>query len=77
MLARLNTLRGQLNLWYSRKESYWTQMSRDDLVKDVDRNTKYFQPVASIKKRKKLMVEIQKGRKMLRDPRSIKGEVRR
>lgn len=77
VLARLNTLRGQLNLWYSRKESYWTQMSRDDLVKDVDRNTKYFQPVASIKKRKKLMVEIQKGRKMLRDPRSIKGEVRR
>ena len=49
MMARLNALKRQLGLWYSQKESYWKQMSRDHLVKDVDRNTKYFQTMASIK----------------------------
>lgn len=73
----LNILRGQLNLWYSCKECYWKQMSRDQVLKDIDRNTKYFQMMASIKRRRTLMVEIKKERRMLRDPRSIKDEVRR
>ena len=51
-------------------------MSRDHLLKDVDKNTKYFQMVASIKRRIKLMVEFKKDRQMLRDLRSIKEEVR-
>ena len=69
--ARLNMLRSQLNIWYDCKKCYWKQMSRDHALKDIDGNTKYFQMMASIKRRRKLMVEIKKGRRMLRDPRSI------
>lgn len=47
------------------------------MLKEVDRNTKYFQTVVAIRRRKKLMVEIKKGRRMLRDPKSIKREVKR
>ena len=70
--AKLYASKSQLGMWYARKESYWKQMSKDHLLKDVDRNTKYFQMVASIKTRQKLMVEIKKGRRLLSDPRSIK-----
>ena len=76
-VARLTALRGQLKIWYGRKENYWKQMSRDHILKNIDRNTKYFQTVASIKRRRKLMVEIKKSRRMIREPRAIKREVRR
>lgn len=69
--ARLNMLRSELNIWYDCKKCYWKQMSRDHALKDTDKNTKYFQMMASIKRRRKLMVEIKKGKRMLRDPRSI------
>ena len=32
--------------------------------------------MASIRRRRKLMVEIRKGKRLLRNPRSIKGEMR-
>ena len=52
-------------------------MSKDRELKDSDKNTKYFQMMVSLRRRRKLMVEIKKGTRLLRDPRSIKGEVRR
>lgn len=59
-MARLNALMGQLKVWHSRKEDYWKQLSRDQHLKNGDKNTKYFQAVAFIKRRRKLMVEIKK-----------------
>ena len=38
-------------------------MSRYRVLKDIDRNTKYFQLMASFRQRRKLMVEIKKGQK--------------
>ena len=45
-------------------------------MKDIDQNMKYFHTTASIRRRRKMMVEIKKGIRVLRDPRSIKGEFR-
>ena len=75
-LAHLNALRSVGLKWYERKDLYWKQMSRERYVRDMDRNTKFFHGVASVRKRRKLMLEIKRGRRVFRDPRIIKKEVR-
>ena len=70
-LARFAALKCLLQKWYDRKACYWKQLSRDRDVKELDGNTKYFHTVASIKRRRKLMVEIKVGRRSFRNPRCI------
>ena len=75
--AMLLALRSQLAIRFSRKESLWKQLSRANLIKNFDGNTKYFRTMASIRRRQKLMVEIKKGTRLLREPRSLNNEVGR
>ena len=46
--SRLDALRTQLWLWTARNERYWRQLSRCKLIKEGDRNTKYFQLAACL-----------------------------
>ena len=71
-LAQLKALRSVVLKWYERKYSYWKQMLKERYIKDMDRNTKFFHGVASVKKRRKLMLEIRRGRRDFCDPIIIK-----
>lgn len=51
-------------------------MSRERYIKDMDKNTKFFHGVATAQNRRKLMLEIKRGRRVFHDPRVIKAEVR-
>ena len=42
----------------------------------MDKNSKYFHAVALVRKRRKAMVQIEKGRRIIKSPRMIKIEVR-
>ena len=61
-LAWSKALRSMLQKWYDRKDSYWRQLSRERYIKGVDRNTKFFHGVPTIRSRRKLMLEIRRGR---------------
>ena len=74
--ARLNALKSQLDKWYSRRCCYWKQISREKIIKEGDRNFKYFHAMAAVRARRKQMLEIRCGRRVFRSPRSIKHVVR-
>jgi len=50
--CRLEALSSQLWLWIARKERYWRQLSRSKLIKEGDRNTKFFHLKASMRKQR-------------------------
>jgi len=50
--SRLDALRTQLWLWTARNERYWRQMSRCKLIKEGDRNTKYFHLAATMRRKR-------------------------
>ena len=75
-LVRSKALRSVLQNWYDRKDSYWRQLSRERYITGMDRNAKFFHRVATIRRRRKLMLEIRRGRRVFGDPRIIKVEVR-
>ena len=61
LLARLGALKSQLNLWYEGRACYYP----------------YFHTMASIKNIRKLFLEIKVGRRIFRNPRIIKNEIRK
>ena len=75
-LARFNALKSQVQIWYDRKNNYWRQLSREKVIKGMDNNLKYFHAVASVRNRRKAMLQIKKGRRIIKSPRMIKLEVR-
>ena len=75
-LARLNALKSYVQTWYVRKSSYWRQLSRERAIKGMDRNSKYFHAIATVRNKRKNIVQIRKGRRIIRSPRPIKKEVR-
>ena len=64
-VARYQVLRSYSVIWYENKCSYWKQMSKKKVLKEMDKNSRYFHVVVAVKKRKrkKLMLEIIKGRR--------------
>ena len=50
LLARRRALASQLDIWYNRKGEFWKQFSREKYVNEVDRNSKYFHTMATIKR---------------------------
>ena len=77
LLARLGALKSQLNLSYERRVCYWRQNSREKSFQNMDKNSKYFHTMASIKNRRKLLLEIKVGRRIFRNPRIIKNEIKK
>ena len=77
LLARLMALISQMEMWYNRKSDYWKQLSRDKYAKEIDRNSKYFHSIATFKKRKKHLLELNIEGRSIKEPRKIKFEARR
>ena len=72
LLSRRNALLSQLDMWYRRKGEFWKQFARDKFMKEVDRNSKYFHTVATVKKRKKQLLELQITGRSFKESRRIK-----
>lgn len=75
-VARSNALKRQLDLWYEQKQCYWRQISKEKVLKGMDRNSKFFHAKAAVRSRRKLMLEVKCGRRIVRAPRMIKMEAR-
>jgi len=50
--GRMDAIRSQLWLWMIRQERYWRQLSRCKLIREGDRNTKYFHLTASLRRQR-------------------------
>ena len=50
--GRMDALRSQLWLWMNRRERYWRQLSRCRIIREGDRNTKYFHLTASMRRQR-------------------------
>jgi len=48
--VRMDALQSQLWHWMVRKERYWRQLSRCKVIKEGDRNTKYFHLKATMRR---------------------------
>ena len=70
--CRRNALQSQLWLWIIRKERYWRQMSRCKLIKEGDKNTRYFHTLATIRRRRNTITLIKQGDLVLTDQRQIR-----
>jgi len=55
---RRDALQIQLELWLNRKERFWKQVSRCKLLKEGDRNTKYFHVLASARRQRKFITKL-------------------
>ena len=75
-IARYNALKSQIEVWYERKQCHWRQMSRERILKDMDKNSKFFHAKAAVRSRRKLMLEVRSGRGIFRAPRMIKMKAR-
>ena len=56
---RMDALRSQLWLWMARKMRYWRQLSRSKIIKEGDRNTKFFHLKASMRRQRNMIDKIQ------------------
>lgn len=63
--------------WMKRKEVYWAQQSRITWLKEGDKNTKFFHAIASIKRRKNMILSIDVNGKNISEPSQIKFEARK
>jgi len=55
---RMDALRTQLWLWMTRKMRYWRQLSRCKILKEGDRNTKFFHLKATTRRQRNLIDRI-------------------
>ena len=56
--ARNQALLSLLEKWYTRRDSYWKQMSRLKIAKDMDRNLRDFHAIACAKGKRKAILSL-------------------
>lgn len=76
VIARYKVLQRFIHMWHERRSNYWRQLSREQAIKEMDRNSRFFHAVASVRHKRKKMVHIRSGRSITRSPRLIKAAVR-
>ena len=64
---RMEALQSQLWLWQTQKERYWKQLSICKIIKESDRNTKYFHVLATIRRKKKMISSLTRGTEVIND----------
>jgi len=72
---RRDALQSLLWLWQTRKERYWKQLLRCKIIKEGDRNTKYFHVLATIRRRKKMISSLTRGTEVINDQTEIKRTI--
>ncbi|KAJ8424919.1 hypothetical protein Cgig2_027315 [Carnegiea gigantea] len=70
-LAREKALDSQLWIRVGRNERYWRQLSKCKLLKEGDRNIRYFHTLAMIKIRKRHIQQVQLNGSIVADPNEI------
>ncbi|KAJ8444848.1 hypothetical protein Cgig2_029779 [Carnegiea gigantea] len=70
-LAREKALDSQLWIRVGRNERYWRQLSKCKLLKEGDRNIRYFHTLAMIKRRKRHIQQVQLNGSIVADPNEI------
>jgi len=73
---RKEAIQAQLWLWMLRNERYWRQLSRCKIIKEGDRNTKFFHLKASFRRQRKSIDKLLVDGVELSDPEEIKIAIR-
>ena len=76
LLVRRAALQRQLDRWHKRKGEFWKQLSKEKYMKDVDKKSNYFHSIASMKKRKKQILQLTISGRNIQNCRRIKKEIR-
>jgi len=72
---RRRAIQSQLWLWMARRERYWKQMSRSKVLKEGDRNTKYFHLMATMRRKRKMIDAIVVDGIEYVDPRKVRKAI--
>ena len=56
---RMDAMKTQLGLWMIRQSRYWRQLSRSKIIREGDRNTKFFHLKASMRRQRNMIDKIQ------------------
>ena len=75
-VVRRRVLLSQVEKSYNRRDSYWKQLSKSRLAKEMDKNSRYFHAIASTKGRKKSLLKLRINGDEIQSPRRIKNEAR-
>ncbi|XP_015936372.1 uncharacterized protein LOC107462310 [Arachis duranensis] len=74
--ARRKALVRCCELWYTRKDIHWKQMSRSRHAKEMDRNTRYFHNIVSARRRNNKIESLVINGRLVRNHARIKVAIR-
>ncbi|XP_057745534.1 uncharacterized protein LOC130963432 [Arachis stenosperma] len=74
--ARRKALVRCCELWYTRKDIHWKQISRSQHAKEMDRNTRYFHNIASARRRNNRIESLVINGRLVRNHARIKVAIR-
>ena len=73
--SRIEALRSQLWSWMVKKERYWRQLSRCKILKDGDRNTKFFHLTATLRRQRNWIGKLKVDGEEISDEDTIKSTI--